>query len=466
MKYAQKFAKSESLMPRQSLPLVGVLVLLAALLGSPVLAEESGKQESADDASRFWTQWRGPLATGEAPHANPPTEWSETKNIRWKTAIPGSGHSTPVLWKSRLFLTTAIPYGEAVEPKPDEAPGAHDNSPVTHHHKFVVVAIDRKGGKILWQKTVREVLPKEGGHYTGSLASNSPATDGKLVYAFFGSRGLYALDFEGNVEWKQDLGRMQTKHAHGEGSSPALWEDTIVVNWDHEFQSFIAAFDTETGKRRWRVARDEVTSWASPIIVRVDGKPQIIVSGTTRVRGYALEDGAVIWECAGLSKNVVASPVYADGIVYAGSSYDHRALFAIHIAGAKGDLTRSDRVLWRRQQRTPYVPSPLLYRGSVYFLRHYQGILSRIEGASGREKLGPFRLRSIRDVYASPVAAAGRVYVTDRKGMTVILSHDNEPRILAENRLDESINASAVLVDRELFLRGDKHLYCIAEPAK
>ena len=129
-------------------------------------------------------------------------------------------------------------------------------------------------------------------------------------------------------------------------------------------------------------------------------------------------------------------------------------------------MTRSDRVLWRRQQRTPYVPSPLLYRGSVYFLRHYQGILSRIEGASGREKLGPFRLRSIRDVYASPVAAAGRVYVTDRKGMTVILSHDNEPRILAENRLDESINASAVLVDRELFLRGDKHLYCIAEPAK
>lgn len=426
-----------------------------------------GLAVTADDNSReaaqTWPQWRGPLDTGAAPDADPPVDWSEDKNVRWKLRLPGIGHSTPIVWGDRVFVTAAIPVGEALEPRYSNAPGAHDNVPVTHRHKFVVMAVGRADGKILWQNTVRQGLPHEGGHNTASLASNSPVTDGENVFAFFGSRGLFCLDMDGKVSWKADLGVMHTKHGHGEGSSPVLFGDTLIVNWDHEGQSFVVAFEKQTGKQRWKVKRDEVTSWCSPIIVEHAGKPQVIVPGTHRMRGYDLATGAVIWECGGLSANVVASPVAADGMVFAASSYEIRAMLAVRLDGAKGDITGTDQVVWSRRQRTPYVPSPLLYRGSLYFLRHYQGILTRVHAKTGEERLGPFRLGVIRNVYASPVAAAGRVYITDLDGTTLVISHDDNPSVLARNILDDSFSASAAIVGRELFLRGARKLYCIAE---
>ena len=256
---------------------------------------------------------------------------------------------------------------------------------------------------------------------------------------------------------------MQTKHAHGEGSSPALHGDTLIINWDHEGQSFVIAFDKRTGEERWRVAREEVTSWATPIVVEHGGKPQLIISGTNRVRGYDLPTGNVIWECGGLSANIVASPVSADGMVYAASSYDTRAMLAIRLNGAKGDITGTDQVVWRRRRGTPYVPSPLLYGDSLYFLRHYQGILSRVHAKTGEERTGPFRLGGIRNVYASPVGAANRLYITDRQGATLVMSHADLPKMLAVNRLDDSFSASAAVAGGELFLRGQRNLYCIAE---
>lgn len=418
---------------------------------------------SGTDANHYWHQWRGPLATGVAPHADPPVEWSEDKNIRWKIELPGGGHSSPIVWGDKVFVTAAAPYGEALQPKYSDAPGAHDNLPVTHRYKYLVIAVNRRDGTILWERTVRQGLPHEMGHFTASLASNSPVTDGERVYAFFGSRGLFCFDMDGVPQWEKDLGEMQTKHGHGEGSSPALYGDTLVVNWDHEGQSFVAAYDKSSGKQRWSAARDEVTSWATPIVVEHAGKPQVIISGTHRVRGYDLPTGAVIWECGGLSANIVASPVAADGMVYAGSSYDKRALLAIRLDGAKGDITGTDRVLWRRKRGTPYVPSPLLYGNSLYFLRHYQGILSRVDTTTGEDQGGPFRLGGLRDIYASPVAAADRIYITDRNGTTLVISHDDIPSVLAQNRLDDSFSASAALVGGEIFLRGEKNLYCIAE---
>lgn len=415
------------------------------------------------DANHYWHQWRGPLATGVAPHADPPVEWSEGKNIRWKIELPGGGHSSPIVWGDKVFVTAAAPYGEALQPKYSDAPGAHDNLPVTHRYKYLVIAVNRRDGRILWERTVRQGLPHEMGHFTASLASNSPVTDGERVYAFFGSRGLFCFDMDGVPQWQKDLGEMQTKHGHGEGSSPALYGDMLVVNWDHEGQSFVAAYDKSSGKQRWSAARDEVTSWATPIVVEHAGKPQVIISGTHRVRGYDLPTGAVIWECGGLSANIVASPVAADGMVYAGSSYDRRVLLAIRLDGAKGDITETDRVLWRRKRGTPYVPSPLLYGNSLYFLRHYQGILSRVETTTGEDQGGPFRLGGLRDIYASPVAAANRIYITDRNGTTLVISHDDNPSVLAQNRLDDSFSASAALVGGEIFLRGEKNLYCIAE---
>jgi len=410
-----------------------------------------------------WPQWRGPLGTGVAPKGMPPVEWSETKNIRWKTALPGKGHSTPIVWRDRIFLTTAIPYGEPVKPR-IVRPGAHDNLDVTRPHEFVVLAVSRKDGEIIWQQTVHKELPHEAGHVTASLASASPVTDGTHVFAFFGSRGLYCLDTDGKLVWKKSLGEMHTKHGHGEGSSPALHGDTLIVNWDHEEQSFLVALDKNTGKQRWRVARAEDTSWATPIVVEHRGKAQVIVPGTNRLRGYDLATGAVIWECGGLSSNIVASPVAADGIVYAGSSYDTRNVLAIRLEGAKGNITGTEQVIWSRRRGAPYVPSPLLYDNSFYTLNHYQGVLSRLDVKTGDDQGGPFRLQAITNVYSSPVGAAGRIYITSRDGVTQVMSHGEQTlKMLATNRLDDSISASAAIAGRELFLRGERNLYCIAE---
>ena len=311
---------------------------------------------------------------------------------------------------------------------------------------------------------MKEELPHEGGHDTGSYASASPVTDGEHVFAFFGSSGLFCLDLDGNVFWEADLGDMQTKHGHGEGASPVLFGETLVVNWDHEGDSFIVALDKRTGEERWRAGRDEVTSWATPIVVESGSRAQVVVSGTERIRGYDLATGKVLWSCGGLSHNVVASPVFEDGVLYAASSYEKQAMIAVRIDGAEGDVSLTDRVLWYRRKNTPYVPSPLLVGDSLYILHHYQGVLAHIDKHTGKEVHRSRRLQGIDHVYASPVAAAGRVYITDLDGTTIVLAHGDDPQVLAVNQLDDSFSASAVPVDGELFLRGDRFLYCISEP--
>ncbi len=353
-----------------------LLIILAAVSVAMPAAGEDGS-----GAEHYWPQWRGPLGTGVAPHASPPLEWSASKNLRWKIALPGSGHSTPIVWGDRIFITTTVPYGEALQPKYSDAPGTHDILPVTHRHRFMVIAVRRDDGKILWERTVREGLPHEGAHYTASLASNSPVTDGEHLFAFFGSYGLYCLDLNGKLLWKIDLGDMHTLHSHGEGSSPALYHETLIINWDHEGESFVVAFDKRTGKQRWKVKRAQGTSWTTPIVVEHPArrdKPQVIVSGPERVRGYDLATGKVIWECGGMSvENVVSSPVAGDGMVFAGSTYDRQAMLAIRLDDAKGDITGTKQIVWRRTRGAPYVPSPLLYGNSLYFLYHRQNYLEQ-----------------------------------------------------------------------------------------
>src|SRR6185369_9753813 len=243
-----------------------------------------------------WPQWRGPLANGVAPRADPPIHWSETNNIRWKIPLPGKAHSSPIVFGHSVYLLAAAPVGEAQKPVYDDAPGVHDSVPVTHRHQFIVLAISRRDGTVWWKKVLREEWPHEGGHVTGSLASNSPVSDGEHLYVSFGSRGLYCLDLTGKVIWQKDLGRMHTLHAHGEGSSPVLYRDTLIVCWDQEADSFLYAFDKHTGKILWKVARDEKTSWSTPLVVENQGKTQVIVSATKRVRGYDLDSGNQLWE--------------------------------------------------------------------------------------------------------------------------------------------------------------------------
>ncbi|MCR9198369.1 MAG: PQQ-like beta-propeller repeat protein [Planctomycetaceae bacterium] len=426
-----------------------------------VLSVHAGVDTSllADD----WLSWRGPLSTGEAPDATPPKQWSEDENVAWKTRLPGLGHSSPVVVGDRVFVTTAIAFGPKLPPVPVVAEGAHDNLDVTQRHRFVVLALDRSTGKILWQTTVHEALPHEGGHNTASLASASPVSDGQRLYAYFGSFGLFALDFDGNILWERQPGKLQTKHAHGEGASPALADGVLVVNVDHEEQSFVEAFDVETGKTLWKAFRNEVTSWASPLVTKVDGRWQVIAAGTDRIRAYDLKTGKVLWLCGGLSANVVATPVAHDGILIAASSYDTRAMVAVDLKNASGDITGSKHVLWATTQRTPYVPSMLLVDGHVYFLRHYQNILSRRDIKTGAELAGPFRLPGVRNVYASLVAADGCIYVADLDGRTLVMTHGKNPTLVAMNVLDDRFAATPAPAGSQLFLRGHEYLYCIEE---
>lgn len=445
--------------------ILGIASVSCGVALSAPLAADS-KSGSPPDLSRAWPQWRGPLANGVAPHANPPVEWSERKNIRWKIPVPGRGHSSPIVSGEQVILLTAVPIGEAQAPVFDTAPGVHDSVPVTHRHQYQVLAVSRRDGHVLWKTVVREEWPHEGGHETGSPVSNSPVTDGLHLYAFFGSRGLHSLDMNGNLRWQRDLGRMLTLHAHGEGSSPVLHRDTLIVNWDHEGDSFLYAFHKETGEIKWRVPRDEPTSWSTPLVVEHAGKPQVVVSATRRVRGYDLETGALLWECAGLTDNVVSSPVHTRGVVIAGNSYYRQAMLAIRLSGARGDITGTDQVAWKLNRMTPYVSSPLLYGETLYFLRHNQNILSRLEPLTGHPRGDPLRLDAIRDfIFASPVGAADRIYVTGRDGVTVVLRHGPNNEVLAVNRLEDSFSASAALVEGELYLRGERYLYCIADPA-
>jgi outer membrane protein assembly factor BamB len=446
-----------------ALTLVRWFMLLACLFGT------QGRLVAADDLARpqslrFWSQWRGPLANGVAPLANPPVRWSEKENVRWKVALPGQGHSSPIVFGDRVYVMAAAPVGEAQKAVHDSAPGVHDSVPVTHRHQYLVMALSRADGRVLWKKVVREEWPHEGGHTTGSQASNSPTTDGEFIYAFFGSRGLYCLDTNGAVKWQKDLGKMQTHHSHGEGSSPVLHGDTLIVNWDHEGSSFLYAFHKRTGQPLWKVARDEKTSWSTPLVVESEGRPQVVVSATKRVRGYDLATGALRWECSGLTDNVVSSPVFTRGMIIAGNSYYSQAMVAIRLAGAKGDISSTSNVVWRLNRLTPYVSSPLLYDNTLYHIRHNQNILVRLDPMTGGFRGEPVRLDGIRGfIFSSPVGAAGRIYVTARDGTTVVLRHDEENSPLAVNHLDDSFSASPAMVGRELYLRGEKFLYCLAE---
>ncbi len=429
-----------------------------AALGLSFLVIIPGRSDTTKESN--WPQWRGPNGTGVAPHADPPTHWSEQKNVRWKLGVPGKGHSTPIIWGNRVYLTTAVPHGDRLPARYSNSDGAHDLDPVTHSFRFVVLAIDRRDGSILWQHAVHDEIPHEGAHRTSSMASPSPVTDGEHLFAYFGSQGLYCLDLEGTVLWNTDLGQMRPLHSHGEGSSPTLHEDAVLVQWDHEGPSFLAAFDKDTGATRWKVPREELSSWSTPIVAEVNGRTQVIAAGAKRVKGYDFATGKVLWECGWLSEeNVVATPVAGHGMAYAGSTYDRTVVMGIPLDGNTGGRQPA----WIRTRGAPYVPSFLLYDKALYYHHHFQGILTRVNAVTGEYRPGAIRLEGLRSVFSSPIGAAGRIYATDVNGSTIVLSHADKPEVLAVNKLNDRFSASPAAAGRELYLRGERHLYCIAE---
>jgi len=333
----------------------------------------------------------------------------------------------------------------------------------TETQQFVMMALDRQTGKILWQQVAREEVPHEGYlQNEGSFASPSGLTDGKHVYAYFGSHGLYCYDMQGKLQWNQDLGKMRIAMGFGEGSSPTLYKDSLIVNWDNEDGSFITAIDKNTGKTLWKETREERTSWSTPLVIERDGKAQIITTATGKIRGYDPATGKVIWECAGLTRNVIPSPVADADKVYCMSGFQGNALLAIRL-GERGDLTGKDAVVWTHKKSTPYVPSPLLYGGKLYFFAGNNGTLSCLETQAGKPLFDAERIEELQGVYASPLGASGRVYLAGRNGTFVVLKQSDKLEKLASNRLEDKFDASPAAVGKDLFLRGREHLYCVAE---
>ena len=434
------------------------------------LAANSIAQVSSGGSEAYWPQWRGPVATGVAPRGDPPTEWSETKNVRWKVAIPGRGHATPIVWGERVYIQTAVPTDRLAESQPAEqtpasspaASGLTTAEPV-RIHKYMLLALDRRTGQTIWEQTLCEAAPHEPGRTEASQASNSPVTDGECIIAYFGSRGVYCLDMDGKPVWKKDLGQMKTRRGFGEGSSPTLYRDTVIITWDNEGPSFIVALDKKTGAERWRTDREEPTSWATPLVLTTDGKAQVLTSATKRIRSYDFQTGKLLWECTGLTENVIPTPVSANGLVYCTSGFRGSALLAIRYADAQGDITGSPAIAWTHDGKgTPYVPSPLLLGNELYFLQENRAVLSCLDAKSGQAHYAKERLEGLGDVFSSLVGASGRVYVVGRDGKMVVIQAGAEFKILAVNSLDDSFSASPAIVGKEIYLRGYEHLYCIA----
>jgi len=417
-----------------------------------------------ENAAEFWPQWRGPLFTGAAATGNPPVFFSENKNLKWKILIPGKGHSTPAVWGDKIIVTTAVATSEKPE-LPAQTSAATGPMPANRAefiHEFRVILVNRNTGKIIWEKTVARELPGEGTHELGSWASNSPCTDGKQIYAWFGSRGIHCLDFEGNILWQKDFGQLNKHMQFGEGDSPALYKDKLFILWDHNGECFIVALDKKTGKEIWRAKRDEVTSWATPLVVEVNGKAQVVTSASNQVRSYDAETGEIIWTSTGMTKNVIPCPVYANGILYVMSGFRGSALQAIDIAKAKGDISQTGAIIWTYNQDTPYTPSPLLMNGKLYFIRVNNGFLTCLDAKTGQVIYSKLKLEGISTLFSSPTGVDNRIYIAS-KNMVLVLKADASGEVLATNMLDDDFHDSPVIAGNDLFLRGFSHLYCFSE---
>jgi outer membrane protein assembly factor BamB len=341
-----------------------------ALFMLAAAAVPAAGQRGSGPSDAAWPHWRGPAHTGVAPGAAP-LEWSDTKNVAWKVEIPGRGHSSPVVWGDRIYLTTAIPTNRpapAPEPAGRGRRGTGGGEGV-REHRFEVIALDRASGKIAWRQAPVTATPHEGYHQSyGSFASNSPTTDGERVYASFGSRGVYAFTMDGRPVWQKDFGvQMRMFQAFGEGVGPVLDAGNLILLFDHEGDGFLTMLDAATGKERWRTPRTDGTNWAAPLVVTHNGRKQIVVNSPRKVRGYDYETGAPLWETAGLGLNTIPRAVQHQDRVLVMSGFINPQLLSIAL-GRQGDLAGTDAIAWRANRGLSYTASPVLDEGTLYFI--------------------------------------------------------------------------------------------------
>ena len=418
---------------------------------------------AAFPADDDWLRWRGPNFDGVA-RGDAPVEWSATKNIAWKIPIPGRGFSSPILWGDKLFLTTAVP--SSAEPAAAESSGEPRRGPgggagVGREHKFVVLCLDRKTGKTIWERVATTTTPHEGYHARyGSFASNTPATDGKYLYAFFGSRGLYAYDLDGKLIWKKDFPPMRMRLGFGEGVAPVVDGNTIYLKFDQEQGSYMLALDKTTGKELWRVPRDEVSSWSEPLVVTHNGRKQVVVSASTKVRAYDPATGKLIWETGGLGSNVIPAPVRMGDLVYVMSGHREPNLLAVRL-GREGDLTGTDAIVWKNDRGNSYTAAPVLHDSKLYFISD-NGLLTCLNATTGEAYYKQQRLPKPYAFKSSPVSANGKLYLSTEDDDVVVVKMGEKYEVLATNTLpDEMFIATPAVAGGSIYLRGQSALYCI-----
>lgn len=403
-----------------------------------------------------WAHWRGPLGNSVSPTANPPVEWSDTKNVKWKVAIPGKSSGSPVIWEDQVFVVTAVGGSESGN-------GRRSRFSSLPELSFELHSYNRNSGELNWKQVAVVATPHEGTHATNGFASASPCTDGERVYAHFGSRGLFCYTMDGKPVWqKTDFGQMQTRNGFGEGSSPTIAGNKIIVPWDHEGASYITALNKLTGETIWKTPRDEPTSWATPLVIEHAGQKQVIANGQNYARSYDLETGQELWRCSGQTQRPVACPVYHQGLVYIGSGHRGAFLAAFDPSG-RGDLQGTDKVVWSVSRDTPDIASPLVINDRLYYYKAKTGLLTCVDAATGKPFYSTARIRGLEYIYASPVAAGGHLYLTDRSGTTVVIKDSEQLEIVATNSVGETVDATPAPVDNQLFIRGERHLFCIEE---
>ena len=434
-----------------------IAVVILAVLFSGKLA--------ANEGQIFWPQWRGPTWNGVASQADPPATWGEAKNVSWKVPV-GSGWGTPIVWGDRIFLLTAIAIDKKM-PVPDLIPKGTPN--ISLHpqvvrawkpQKFAIVCIDRATGSLLWRRIVLEAMPHQGHHRKGGFASASPVTDGKYIYAYFGSFGLYCYDFEGRFVWEKEFEPQAMEDSLGEGSSPALYGDKLIIVVDHELQSYVVAIDKATGEEIWKMDRDEISNWSTPRIYIHDGRRQVVVNGET-VRSYDLGTGELVWKCGGHTASAIPMPAVGHGLVFTASGWKKDALQAIAL-GERGDLTNSKSVVWSLHRGVPYVPCPMLWGEEIYLLDD-QSFFSCLRAVDGKSYYLKHRLPGNLNFSASPVGAADRIYLLSEEGATIVLKRGSDVNVIAINKLNEKFYASPAIVGDVIYLRSDEHLFCIKE---
>ncbi|MGH9880518.1 MAG: PQQ-binding-like beta-propeller repeat protein [Pyrinomonadaceae bacterium] len=436
------------------------IALLVTLLATIVLLD-------ATSFAANWPQWRGPAGQGVSSEKNLPSEWSPSRNIKWKTPIAGRGHSSPIVWGKKIFLTTALD-GEAVPGR--KAGVTHklaDGTDFVHpdavgadlKHTFKVVCLDRETGKILWERVSYEGEVYDSRHKKASFASATPATDGKYVFAFFGSEGLYAYDYNGKLMWKQTFGKIGTASV-GYGVSPILYENLVIMLCDDSGgNSFIAAFDKKTGKEAWRVPRKVDITWSTPVLVQASNRMELITGAAEAIIAYDPATGKELWRHKGLESNAVPSPVVSKDLVVLTSGYPTKVALALR-AGGSGDVTGTSQLVWTYNKGTAYVPSPILY-GEYLYLMTGNGMISCLEAKTGEVQYEGARVPKSTTFMASPVAFEGKILLTSEDGETFIVKAGPQHEVLGTNSVGEPVYASPAIADGKIFIRGEKNLYAI-----